>query len=165
MTLASSSDLEIRPGLKLCVGASSGGHTNELMKLLDAASWWPREAVAVTTLEILRPQFEALGPTTVIGEAHRYKPWAAVAVFFRAFRFAARERPDVIVTTGSLPLAMVSAFVKLFGGKVVWIDSVAQMDDLSLSGSVVRRFADRCFAQWPAVADKYDNVSYAGELL
>lgn len=155
----------IRSDLKLCVGASSGGHTNELMQLLAHATWWPRPAVAVTTLEILRPQFEALGPTTVIGEAHRYKPWAAVGVLFRACRFAWRERPDVIVTTGSLPLAMVSIFVKLFGGKVVWIDSVAQMEKLSMSGNVVRRFADRCFAQWPTVAAQHESVTYAGELL
>lgn len=155
----------IRSDLKLCVGASSGGHTNELVQLLDHAWWWPTEAIAVTTLEILRPQFEAFGPTTVIGEAHRYKPWAAVGVFFRAARFAWRERPDVIVTTGSMPLAMVSLFVKLLGGKVVWIDSVAQMEKLSLSGNLVRRFADRCYAQWPAVADQHPDVTYAGELL
>ncbi|MFV2039946.1 MAG: hypothetical protein ACC660_06860 [Acidimicrobiales bacterium] len=147
------------------MGASSGGHTNELLRLLEHASWWPRPAVAVTTLEILRPQFEQLGPTTVIGECHRYRPWAAVGVFWNAFRFARRERPDVIVTTGSLPLAMVSFFVKVFGGKVVWIDSVAQMQGLSMSGRLVRRFADRCFAQWPGVADRYPNVIYAGELL
>jgi len=158
-------ELRIRPDLKLCVGASSGGHTNELAQLLGHASWWPREAIAVTTLEILRPQFEEFGPTTVIGEAHRYKPWAALGVFVRAFRFAWRERPDVIVTTGSMPLAMVSFFVKVLGGKVVWIDSVAQMEELSLSGNLVRRFADRCYAQWPTVADKYPQVTYAGELL
>ena len=155
----------IRSDLKLCVGASSGGHTNELMQLLDNASWWPTSAIAVTTLDILRPQFEELGPTTVIGECHRFKPWAAIGVFVRAFLFAARERPDVIVTTGSLPLAMVCIFVKLFRGKVVWIDSVAQMEDLSMSGNLVRRFADRCFAQWPTVADKHERVLYAGELL
>lgn len=155
----------IRSDLKLCVGASSGGHTNELMQLLAHASWWPRPAVAVTTLEILRPQFEALGPTTVIGEAHRYKPWAAAGVLIQAFRFAWRERPDVIVTTGSMPLAMVSIFIKLFGGKVVWIDSVAQMEKLSMSGNLVRRFADRCFAQWPSVAAQHESVTYAGELL
>ncbi len=160
-----SSGHNIRSDIKLCVGASSGGHTNELMQLLTHAESWPEATFAVTTLEILRPQFERLGPTTVIGECHRFKPWAAVGVFGRAFWFAARNRPDVIVTTGSLPLAMVCIFVKLFGGKVVWIDSVAQMEELSMSGNLVRRFADRCYAQWPSVADKYDNVSYAGELL
>lgn len=155
----------IRSDLKLCVGASSGGHTNELLRLLEHASWWPRDAVAVTTLEILRPQFEQLGPTTVIGECHRFRPWAAAGVFWRAFRFVLRERPDVIVTTGSLPLAMVCFFVKIFRGKVVWIDSVAQIEGLSMSGRLVRRFADRCFAQWPGVAARYRNVTYAGELL
>jgi hypothetical protein len=154
----------IRDDLKLCVGASAGGHTSELLELLAHATWWPRPAVAVTTLEILRPRFEQLGPTTVIGECDRRHPLASIAVFLRAWRFVHRERPDVIVTTGSLPLAMVCAVVKVYRGKVVWIDSVAQMDGLSLSGNLVRRFADRCYAQWPDVAARYEHVTYAGEV-
>ena len=156
---------QIRSDLKLCIGASAGGHTTELFALLEHASWWPRPAVAVTTLEILRPRFEHLAPTTVIGEADRHRPWAAVAVLVRAWRFVRRERPDVIVTTGSMPLAVVCGLVKLHGGRVVWIDSVAQMDHMSMSGKLVRRFADRCYVQWPALATRYRNVRYAGELL
>jgi hypothetical protein len=155
----------IRADLKLCVGASAGGHTTELFALLEHASWWPRDAVGVTTLEIVRRQFERLGPTTVIGECDRRKPWAAVGVLFRAWRFVHRDRPDVIVTTGSLPLARVCGMVKLYGGKVVWIDSIAQTDRLSLSGNLVRWFADRCYAQWPSVAARHRNVTYAGEVL
>lgn len=155
----------VRRDLKLCVGASAGGHTTELFALLGHASWWPRPAVAVTTLEILRPRFEELGPTTVIGECDRRRPWAALAVLARAWRFVHRERPDVVVTTGSLPLAMVCGWVKLYRGHVVWVDSVAQMDDMSMSGRLVSLFADRCYAQWPAVAARHRKVRYAGELL
>jgi len=156
---------QVRPDLKVCVGASAGGHTTELFALLAHSSWWPREVVAVTTLEILRPQFEQLGPTTVTGECDRHRPWAAVLVLIRAWKFVRRERPDVIVTTGSLPLAMVCAFVKLFRGRVVWVDSVAQSDDLSMSGRVVRTFADRTYSQWPSIAARHAGVIYAGELL
>ena len=49
--------------------------------------------------------------------------------------------------------------------RIVWIDSVAQIDRLSLSGRVMRHVADLCLAQWPDVAAHYPNVEYAGEVL
>ena len=103
--------------LKLCIGASAGGHTNQLFSLLGQSSSWPIEpTVCVTTLDIMRSQFEPIAPTHVVGECHRKRPFAAVAVVFRALWFTLRERPDVIVTTGSLPLAIVSFWVKVFRG-------------------------------------------------
>ena len=75
-----------------------------------------------------------------------------------------KERPDVVITTGSMPLAAVCIWAKLFGAKIVWIDSVAQVDKMSLSGRIVRPIADLCLVQWASVAAQYDNVEYAGEL-
>lgn len=152
--------------MKICAGASAGGHTGELKALLKHTHLWPSQpTVFVTTLEILRGDYEKLGRTHVIGECDRSMPWHMVLVFFRAFWVALRERPDVIVTTGSLPLAMMCFWVKVIGGKVVWIDSAAQIEDLSWSGKIVRRFADLTLAQWPEVASRYPNVSYVGPLV
>lgn len=152
--------------MKILVGASSGGHTNELLALLPHTDLWPAEPeVYVTTLDILRSNYESRGRTHVIGECDRNAPLDMVKVFLRSLRVVAKERPDAIVTTGSLPLAMVCLWVKVFRGKVVWIDSIAQIDDLSWSGKMVQRFADLAFSQWPEVADRYPKVTYVGQLL
>ena len=82
-----------------------------------------------------------------------------------AFRPVPLEMVDVIVTTGSMPLAIFSIWSKLLGARIVWVDSVAQIDRLSLSGRVMRHVADLCLAQWPDVAAQYPNVEYAGEVL
>jgi len=113
----------------------------------------------------MKSQLEPIAPTYVVGECYRKRPFAAVAVFGRAFNFVRRERPEVIVTTGSLPLAIVCVWVKVFGGKVVWIDSVSQMTTMSMSGSLVRRFADLTLVQWPSIAADHDNVECVGQLL
>ena len=160
---------ETRRPLKLVVGASAGGHANELIRLLDVAErgLWPVDVAAyVTTMDITAKAFTRRGrPAHVIGEGDRKKPLRSVAVLARALRLAIVLRPDVIVTTGSMPLALFSICAKLLGARVVWIDSVAQIDELSLSGRVMRHVADLCLAQWPEVAAKYPNVEYAGELL
>lgn len=154
--------------MKLVVGASAGGHANELQILLrHAQGAWPAQPVAyVTTMAIAASAFDTGGcPVHVIGECDRRKPLQAVAVLGRTLRLALRERPDVVVTTGSLPLALFCVWAKLLGAKVVWIDSVAQIEALSGSGRLMRRVADLCLAQWPAVAARYPGVEYAGEVL
>ena len=154
--------------MKLVVGASAGGHANELTLLLNAAEgMWPVEPMAfVTTMQITAQGFAHRGkPVHVIGESDRRKPLQSIEVFFRTFWLALRLRPDAVVTTGSMPLMLFCVWAKLFGAKVVWIDSVAQIDAMSVSGQVMRRVADLCLVQWPELVARYPGVEYAGEVL
>lgn len=151
---------------KLCVGASSGGHMTELAALLEHRSLWPEcPTLLVSSL--------ALGGTTilpgvtghVIGECDRNQPGKALATLVRSIALAWREKPDVVITTGSLPLAIFSLACRLFGARIVWIDSISQIERISLSGKLVRPFADRFFVQWPDLAKQYPGAEYAGELV
>ena len=152
--------------LKICIGASAGGHLNQLLNLLEASSQWPqRPSFCITTLQQLAEKLEDHGPTYVIGECNRLHPFKTVIIFFRSLKIVYKERPDVVITTGSLPLALVCLSAKLFGAKVVWIDSIANVDKLSMSGAMVRYFADLFITQWPELTKKYKNTEYAGTLL
>ena len=154
--------------LKLIVGASAGGHANELLILLDAARGiWPIEPSAyVTTMHVAADGLFKRGkPVHVIGECDRYKPLQAIGVLFRTLLLAIQERPDAVVTTGSMPLAIFCIWAKLLGAKIVWIDSIAQIHRMSASGALMRHVADLCLVQWPDVAARYANVEYSGEVL
>lgn len=156
-----------RRPLRLVVGASAGGHVNELLILLAAAHGaWPVEPAAfVTTMDIAVKGFAAGDrPVHVLGEGDRLKPLRSLAVLWRALRSAWVLRPDVIVTTGSMPLALFCLWSRLLGARIVWIDSVAQVEKMSLSGRVVRPFADLSLVQWPEVAARTPGTEYAGEL-
>jgi len=151
----------------IAVGASAGGHTNELLPLLEHTDLWPEPpSFYVTTLDILAEKYAARGGRTyVIGECDRRKLMDIPKVIWRSLRCAWRERPDAVVTTGSMPLALFCLWAKLLGAKIVWIDSIANTDGLSLSGRLVRRFADLCLTQWPQVAQRVRGVEYAGQLI
>jgi len=86
-------------------------------------------------------------------------------VLFKAIALIARERPDVVVTTGALPLAMVCVVAKLTGSRVVWIDSIANTDRMSMSGAFVHSFADLVIVQWPELAKRYRKAVYVGTIL
>lgn len=61
-----------------------------------------------------------------------------------------RERPNVVVTTGSAPGMIALALAKcLLRSKTMWIDSIANCEQLSLSGMRAKRFCDVWLTQWP----------------
>lgn len=154
-------------GFRLVAGASTGGHVNELLILLERAQvLWPAMPQAyITTLQISEKSFAAYGrPVYLLGEADRTKPLKTLRVLFRALRTAWQLRPDVVVTTGSGPLVLFCFWARMFGARIVWIDSVAQVDRMSASGRFARLFADLCLVQWPEVARAQPGVEYAGEL-
>jgi len=150
---------------KVCVGASSGGHMTELLGLLETVDIWPvKPTLYVTTREIWAKKLRPLGNTYIVGECNRNKPFMILVTIIRSLYFVLLERPSVIITTGSLPLAIVCLVAKAFGSKIVWIDSVAQFEDLSMSGKLMLKKADLLLTQWPEVAERYPGAVYAGEL-
>ena len=138
----------------------------QLLKLLEMSGSWPQSpSFYVTTMEELAEKLAPLGPVYVVGECNRHHPLRALGVLVRSLKVVIRERPDVVITTGSLPLAIVCFLAKLFGAKILWIDSVANVAQLSMSGRMVRHFADLFLTQWPELAAEYPDVEYAGAIV
>jgi hypothetical protein len=48
---------------------------------------------------------------------------------------------------------------------VVWIDSITNVERISLSGRMVRRIADLFLVQWPDLVNRYEKVEFAGALI
>jgi hypothetical protein len=63
-----------------------------------------------------------------------------------------RERPHAIVTTGSAPMLAFVLLGRLMGAKSLWIDSIAQSEELSGSGKAAKTLATQTVSQWPQVA-------------
>ncbi len=70
-----------------------------------------------------------------------------------------------MLSTGAALGFLVCFWGKLFGAKIIWLDSIANTRKLSMSGRMIRPFADLVLSQWADVADKYPNVEYVGEAI
>jgi UDP-N-acetylglucosamine:LPS N-acetylglucosamine transferase len=149
--------------LRVCLAASAGGHLNQLLRIADA--WSGHDLVFVTTLAIAAHELDRRGKTYVIGECNRNAPLDVTRVFARCHAIAAKERPDVVISTGAAPGLLMCLAAKLRGAKVIWIDSIANVEQLSLSGRLARPIADLFLAQWPEVADRYAGVEYVGSIV
>jgi UDP-N-acetylglucosamine:LPS N-acetylglucosamine transferase len=149
--------------LKICLVASAGGHLSQLMILKEV--WGGHKLVCVSTGEMVREKLEKLGKTYIVGECNRESPVKTFLVMINCLKIILQIRPRVVISTGAAVGFLMCFWGKLFGAKVVWIDSIANTEKLSMSGRMILPVADMVLSQWPEVAAKYLNVEYAGELI
>ena len=148
---------------KICLAASSGGHLTQLLKMMDG--WKEHDAVYVTSSDVVLDELTELGKTYVIGECNRQHAFQLLSVFFRSVKIAVKERPDYVLSTGSAPGFMMCLAGKMVGAKVLWIDSIANVKKISLSGRLVRPFANMFLTQWPGLADSGKRIEFYGSVL
>ncbi len=75
-----------------------------------------------------------------------------------------KYRPNIIVSTGAAPGFFAIVLGKIMGAKTIWIDSIANADELSLAGRKVRRWTDHWLTQWPDLAHE-SGPHYIGSVL
>ena len=127
--------------------SSTGGHLLQLVALRDAFEGFER--VWVT--------FDAGDSRALLaGEevVHAYSPTNRNARNLLrnvglAFRVVPRMRPAVVVTTGAgvaVPFAWVG---RLFGARVVYVESLTRIERPSLTYRLIRPVVSRTYVQWP----------------
>ena len=147
--------------LKVLLVASGGGHWVQLMRV--AAAFSDHERVYVTTVQGCE-QDTARARLHVVRDANQWQRIGLLRLAFQMLMLVLRERPDVVVSTGAAPGYFALRFGKLVGAKTVWIDSVANIERLSLSGQLVSSYADMWLTQWPHLATP-GGPSYVGAVL
>lgn len=142
--------------------ASAGGHFNQLMQLRPAFD--AHHVTYVTTLAGLAEEFKAL-PCVQIPDCNAGTPLRVMTCVVVTGWFVLRVRPHAIITTGALPGVIALAWGRLIGARTLWIDSVANAEELSASGRLARRVAHVTLSQWPQVAEAEPGVDYQGSVL
>lgn len=84
--------------------------------------------------------------------ANRWEKWRAIRCVAETFWVVARVRPDAVVTSGALPGFFAIMWGRLFGAHTIWIDSIANAEEMSMSGRHAERFSDLWVTQWAHLA-------------
>lgn len=138
--------------------ASKGGHWVQLLRLRPA---WDGCVVSYVSTdggyqgEVLRDAQERAQPEPAfysVPDANRWSKLALLRQFFAVIRILLAVRPDVIVTTGASPGFFAIFLGRFIGARTIWIDSIANADELSLSGQKAGRFASLWLTQWEHLA-------------
>jgi UDP-N-acetylglucosamine:LPS N-acetylglucosamine transferase len=136
---------------------------SQLLLLEDG--WKDCDTFCITTQAVVRQKLAKYGNVYVVAECNRQQPLRVAKALLSCAKAVFREKPDVVITTGAAVGCIVCFLAKVIGAKVVWIDSIANVERLSLSGRMVRYVADLFLVQWPELAQKYSNVQYIGSII
>lgn len=154
---------------KVLAIASSGGHWVELRRLKPV--WDGCDVVYVTTSEVRRQELNQDIPVPsfyVVVEASRWERFKLGKQLLQITRILIKERPQVIISTGAALGFFALRIGKILGAKTVWVDSIANAEELSLSGQKVSAYADLWLTQWEHLARKHEGEKkplYAGVVL
>lgn len=150
------------PRPRIMAVSSGGGHWVELLRVRPAFEGCDVAYVTVNReyrRDVPNARFH------LVNDATRWSKLAALWQAFRILVILMRERPDVIITTGAAPGYFALRMGKWFGARTIWLDSIANVEELSMSGQMSSRFADLWLTQWPHLAGKEGRPEFAGAVL
>jgi UDP-N-acetylglucosamine:LPS N-acetylglucosamine transferase len=145
---------------KVVAVASAGGHWIQLMRLTP--SWEGLDIRYMTTARGMQPQRQ--GPVHVVSDANRWERLKTIKMFCEVGKVLLQHRPNVVITTGAAPGLAAVIIGRLLGARTIWIDSIANGEEISGSGKVARRFASLYLTQWEHLA-KPGGAQHWGSVL
>ena len=148
---------------RICLAASAGGHLSQLLRLADG--WASCDVFYITTTGVAAKQLSKSGKVYVVGESNREHPIEVLRVLVRCIGHIMREKPDIVISTGASVGCIACIVGKLLGARIIWVDSITNVERISLSGRMVRYIADLFLVQWPDLAKKGQKIEYAGAVI
>lgn len=147
--------------IKVIAVASAGGHWEQLMLMRPTLEHYDVQYVST---DRLLAELDCKAPVEIIPDCSKYTPLRLAHCAIVAARLILRHRPEVVVTTGAAPGFFCLLAGRLMGARTLWIDSVANGDELSAGGKLARAFASNCWTQWEHLA-RGKGLRYRGALL
>jgi len=146
---------------KVLAISSGGGHWVQLQRLRPAFEGC--NIIFATTqksygFDIAEDHFR------VIPDCNRWEKIKLLKSAFAILLLVIREKPDVIVSTGAAPGYFAIRFGKTLGKKTIWVDSIANAEELSMSGQRARKYADLWLTQWEHLS-RPEGPHYCGNVL
>ena len=152
---------------KVIFAASSGGHLTELLKVQELFKEYDYLLVTEMT-DVTRDLKDKYNIKYVDYGPNKNKIkywWTIIKNLAKAIGIVAKFRPDTVVSTGAQVGGFFCYIGKFFGAKVVYIETMAKIKELSGTGHNVYKIADKFYVQWKSLEEKYEKAEYIGRLI
>lgn len=165
MTGTTSQDREKNAGLpaktRVLAVASGGGHWVQLLRLRPA---FQGAEVTFVTVSAGYSQDVPGQRFRTINDATRWNKFGLVCMGLKLLWIILTVRPHVVISTGAAPGYFAIRLGKLLGARCIWVDSIANVDETSMTCRLVARHADLCLTQWQHLA-RPEGPEFRGAVL
>ena len=174
-----------RAGVCTLIVLGSGGHTAEMLKLiegLDPARYSPMHVVvaesdkrsaekAISWAGERKLVIHKVTRSREVGRGWVSTVLTTIQSFYNCFVIMIRAKPQVVITNGPgtcLPIVYSAFFLRLLGTGhsrlIIFVESFARVKTLSLTGKLVFPIVDHFIVQWETLAQLYPRTRYLGPL-
>lgn len=147
---------------KICFAASSGGHFEQISMLKPIMDAYDCCVVTENT------PYRSVVSGKKMYYLHQVNRKEVFCIFFllinllKSFWIIVKEKPDVVITTGVLAVIPLCLLAKIFGKKLIYIESFAKISSPTKTGKFLYKFADQFYVQWKPMLKFYPNAIFLG---
>lgn len=145
--------------------SSTGGHLSELLELSSLFNQY--DSVIITekteTTSDLKNQYKKVYYLIFGTKDHILTyPFKFLLNIFSSFIIYSLVNPKLVVTTGTHTAVPISVINKLYGGKLIYIETFANRYSKTLTGRMLYRISDTFIVQWEEMLELYPKAVYGG---
>lgn len=146
--------------------ASTGGHLSELLQLEEMFSKYDFNLITEKTKSnmYLKDKFKDKVYYLTYGtKDHMLSyPFKLIGNCFKSLYYFFKLHPDYVVTTGVHTAGPMCCICKLFGAKIIYIETFANIYTKTVTGKLLYPISDLFIVQWKSMLKEYPNAVYGG---
>ncbi|MDO4173550.1 MAG: PssD/Cps14F family polysaccharide biosynthesis glycosyltransferase [Eubacteriales bacterium] len=149
---------------KICFAASCGGHYEQLMMLKPLMEKYDSFVLTEKTQYDVQDEAVKLYRVPQVNRKEKLCLLKMLWISMVSLWLFIKEKPEVVVCTGVLAMIPICLIMKLFGRKVIYIESFAMIHAPTRTGRLLYPLADRFYVQWESMKAYYPNAIYLGAI-
>lgn len=146
--------------------ASTGGHLNELMQLKPMFFKYDYHIITEKddTTKGLKNEYKEKIDYLLYGTRSRILSYIFIFVFnvIKSLFLYLKIRPKYIITTGTHTAVPICYISKIFGAKIIFIETLANRNSKTLSGKLIYPISNLFIVQWKEMLELYPKAIYGG---
>jgi hypothetical protein len=146
--------------------SSTGGHFHEMSQLKSMLNKYDYYIVTEKTSDkmYLKDKYPKKVSYLVYGTKDHMKvyPFKLLYNTFKSLFIYLKVRPKVIITTGAHTAGPMCCIGKIFGSKIIYIETFANAHSKTATGRLIYKFADLFIVQWESMLKVYPKATFGG---
>ena len=154
------------PKKKVLFISSTGGHLQELLQLEEMFTNYDYCLITEKTKSnmYLKEKYKKKVKFLIYGTKYHIfsYPFKLLANCFISLYYYLKFQPDYIITTGVHTAGPMCCIGKIFGSRIVYIETFANMVSKTSTGRLLYPLSDKFIVQWKSMKKLYPKADFGG---